>query len=84
MSVKVGINGFGRIGRNILRAIIENNYDINVVGIHDLGPIETNAHLFKYDSVHGTFFGDISTWGCWGDGGPRHMIHLFFLSILYL
>ncbi len=62
MSVKVGINGFGRIGRNILRAIIENNYDINVVGINDLGPIETNAHLFKYDSVHGTFFGDVNTY----------------------
>ena len=54
MSVKVAINGFGRIGRNILRSIIENkNHNIKVVGINDLGPIETNAHLLKYDSVHG-------------------------------
>ena len=54
MSVKVAINGFGRIGRNILRSIIENKNDnIKVVGINDLGPIETNAHLLKYDSVHG-------------------------------
>ncbi len=46
MSVKVAINGFGRIGRNILRSIIENkNHNIKVVGINDLGPIETNAHL---------------------------------------
>ena len=51
MSVKVAINGFGRIGRNILRSIIENkNHNIKVVGINDLGPIETNAHLLKYDS----------------------------------
>ena len=54
MSVKVAINGFGRIGRNILRSIIENkNHNIKVVGINDLGPIETNAHLLKYDTVHG-------------------------------
>ena len=60
MSVKVGINGFGRIGRNILRAIIENKFhNINVVGINDLGSIETNAHLLKYDSIHGTFNGNI-------------------------
>ena len=60
MSVKVAINGFGRIGRNILRAIIENKNDnIKVVGINDLGPIETNAHLLKYDSVHGLLNKDI-------------------------
>ncbi len=54
MSVKVAINGFGRIGRNILRSIIENKIEnIKIVGINDLGPIETNAHLLKYDSVHG-------------------------------
>ena len=56
MTVRVGINGFGRIGRNILRAIIEDGRtDISVVAINDLGPVETNAHLLKYDSVHGKF-----------------------------
>ena len=60
MSVKVAINGFGRIGRNILRSIIENkNHNIKVVGINDLGPIETNAHLLKYDSVHGILNTDV-------------------------
>ena len=60
MSVKVAINGFGRIGRNILRSIIENkNHNIKVVGINDLGPIETNAHLLKYDSVHGILNRDV-------------------------
>ena len=60
MSVKVAINGFGRIGRNILRSIIENKNDnIKVVGINDLGPIETNAHLLKYDSVHGILNKDV-------------------------
>ena len=60
MSVKVAINGFGRIGRNILRSIIENKNDnIKIVGINDLGPIETNAHLLKYDSVHGILNRDV-------------------------
>ena len=60
MTVKVAINGFGRIGRNILRSIIENKNDnIKVVGINDLGPIETNAHLLKYDSVHGILNRDV-------------------------
>ena len=60
MSVKVAINGFGRIGRNILRSIIENkNHNIKVVGINDLGPIETNAHLLKYDYVHGILDKDV-------------------------
>ena len=60
MSVKVAINGFGRIGRNILRSIIENKNDnIKVVGINDLGSIETNAHLLKYDSVHGILNRDV-------------------------
>ncbi len=54
MTVRVGINGFGRIGRLALRAIIESGRkDVEVVGINDLGPVETNAHLLKYDSVHG-------------------------------
>ena len=56
MSIRVSINGFGRIGRNILRAIIESGRDdIKVVAINDLGPIETNAHLLRYDTVHGRF-----------------------------
>ncbi len=54
MTVKVAINGFGRIGRNVLRAIIESGRtDIEVVAINDLGPVETNAHLLRFDSVHG-------------------------------
>ena len=56
MTTRVAINGFGRIGRNILRAIIESGRtDIEVVGINDLGPVETNAHLLRFDSVHGRF-----------------------------
>jgi len=56
LSVKVAINGFGRIGRNVLRAILESGRtDIEVVAINDLGPVETNAHLLRFDSVHGRF-----------------------------
>ena len=56
MTVKVAINGFGRIGRNILRGIIESGrQDIEVVAINDLGPVETNAHLLQFDSIHGRF-----------------------------
>src|ERR1700686_3978685 len=56
MTVRVAINGFGRIGRNVLRAIAESGRkDIEVVAINDLGPVETNAHLLRYDSVHGRF-----------------------------
>jgi len=56
MAVRVAINGFGRIGRNILRAIVESGRtDIEVVTINDLGPVETNAHLLRFDSVHGRF-----------------------------
>jgi glyceraldehyde 3-phosphate dehydrogenase len=62
MAVKVAINGFGRIGRNILRAIVENGRtDIEVVAINDLGPVETNAHLLRYDSVHGRFPATVTT-----------------------
>lgn len=62
MAVKVAINGFGRIGRNVLRAIIESGRtDIEVVAINDLGPVETNAHLLRYDSVHGRFPAPVST-----------------------
>ena len=61
MSIRVGINGFGRIGRNVLRAIAEaGRHDIEVVGINDLGPVETNAHLLRYDSVHGRFPGEVT------------------------
>ena len=60
MAVKVAINGFGRIGRNVLRAIIESGRtDIEVVAINDLADIHTNAHLLKYDSVHGRFPGTV-------------------------
>ena len=60
MAVRVAINGFGRIGRNVLRAIIESGRtDIEVVAINDLGPVETNAHLFRFDSVHGRFKGNV-------------------------
>jgi glyceraldehyde 3-phosphate dehydrogenase len=56
MTVRVAINGFGRIGRNVLRAIIESGRkDIEVVAINDLAPVETNAHLLRFDSVHGRF-----------------------------
>jgi glyceraldehyde 3-phosphate dehydrogenase len=58
--IKVGINGFGRIGRLILRAILENyKGKIQIVGINDLGSIEANAHLIKYDSTHGTLNNDV-------------------------
>lgn len=70
MTVKVAINGFGRIGRNILRAIIESGRkDIEVVAINDLGPVETNAHLLRYDSVHGRFPGEVKTGEDWIDAG---------------
>lgn len=60
MAVRVGINGFGRIGRNVLRAIHESGRkDIEVAGINDLGSIETNAHLLRHDSVHGPFPGTV-------------------------
>ena len=62
MTVKVAINGFGRIGRNVLRAIIESGRtDIEVVALNDLGPVETNAHLLRYDSVHGRFPHTVTT-----------------------
>jgi glyceraldehyde 3-phosphate dehydrogenase len=64
MSVRVAINGFGRIGRNVLRAIIESGRtDIEVVAINDLGPVETNAHLMRFDSVHGRFPGTVTVAG---------------------
>ncbi|MET3598734.1 type I glyceraldehyde-3-phosphate dehydrogenase [Martelella mangrovi] len=70
MTVKVAINGFGRIGRNVLRAIVESGRkDIEVVAINDLGPVETNAHLLKYDSVHGRFPHEVTVKGDTIDAG---------------
>ena len=64
MTLKIAINGFGRIGRNVLRAILENDVqDIEVVAINDLSPPETLAHLLKYDSVHGRLAADVSVSG---------------------
>jgi glyceraldehyde 3-phosphate dehydrogenase len=64
MSIRVAINGFGRIGRNILRAIVESKRnDIVVVAVNDLGPVDTNAHLLRYDSVHGRFPGRVEVNG---------------------
>ena len=64
MTDRIAINGFGRIGRNVLRAIIESGRtDIEVVAINDLGPVETNAHLMRYDSVHGKFPGTVTVEG---------------------
>ena len=74
MTVKVAINGFGRIGRNVLRAIIESGRtDIEVVALNDLGPVETNAHLLRYDSVHGRFPGTVTTGPDWIDAGRGPM-----------
>jgi glyceraldehyde 3-phosphate dehydrogenase len=66
MAIKVAINGYGRIGRNVLRAIYESgrNHEIQVVAINDLGDAETNAHLTQYDTAHGKFPGTVSA-----DGG---------------
>jgi len=70
MTVRVAINGFGRIGRLVLRSIVEHGRkDIEVVAINDLGPVETNAHLLRYDSVHGRFPGTITSGEDWIDVG---------------
>jgi glyceraldehyde 3-phosphate dehydrogenase len=70
MAVRVAINGFGRIGRLVLRAAMESGRDdIEFVGVNDLGPVDTNAHLVKYDSVHGVFPGDVSIGEDWMDLG---------------
>src|SRR5580765_6470879 len=64
MALRVAINGFGRIGRLVLRAIVESGRrDIEVVAVNDLGPVETNAHLLRYDSVHGRFPAQVSVDG---------------------
>jgi glyceraldehyde 3-phosphate dehydrogenase len=70
MAVRVAINGFGRIGRLVLRSIVEHGRsDIEVVAINDLGPVETNAHLLRYDSVHGRFPASVTTGEDWIDVG---------------
>ena len=65
MTIRIAINGFGRIGRNILRALYENGYreKIQVVAVNDLGDLQANAHLFRYDSIHGRFTGSVSQEG---------------------
>lgn len=74
MTLKVAINGFGRIGRNVLRAIIESGRtDIEVVAINDLGPVETNAHLLRFDSVHGRFPATVTTTATTMDAGRGPM-----------
>ncbi len=76
MTITIGINGFGRIGRCTLAHIAESNRnDVQVVAINATGPIETNAHLLKYDSVHGRFPGTVqgdgrdAGSGAWADPG---------------
>ena len=70
MAIRVAINGFGRIGRLVMRAALEHaNKELEVVGINDLGPVETNAHLLRYDSVHGRFAGEVTTGKNWIDAG---------------
>lgn len=61
MTIKIAINGYGRIGRNVLRAIYEEGYrkDMEVVAVNDLGDAKTNAHLTIYDTVHGKFAGEV-------------------------
>src|ERR1700752_5001307 len=64
MAIRVAINGFGRIGRNVLRAIYESKRtDVQIVAINDLGSVETNAHLLRFDSVHGRFPGEVTVDG---------------------
>ena len=64
MAVRVAVNGFGRIGRLVMRAIIESRRnDVQIVGVNDLGPVETNAHLLKYDSIHGRLDVDVKVDG---------------------
>ena len=65
MAIKVAINGYGRIGRNILRALYEagRTNEIQIVAVNDLGDANTNAHLTKYDTAHGKFNGEVSVEG---------------------
>ncbi|HEX6443058.1 MAG TPA: type I glyceraldehyde-3-phosphate dehydrogenase [Stellaceae bacterium] len=70
MAVRVAINGFGRIGRLVFRAAMEHpSREIEIVGVNDLGPVETNAHLLRYDSIHGRYPHDVTTGENWLDAG---------------
>ncbi len=70
MTTTLAINGFGRIGRLVLRALIDQKRsDLEVVALNDLGPVETNAHLMRFDSVHGRFDGEVTTGADWMDVG---------------
>jgi glyceraldehyde 3-phosphate dehydrogenase len=70
MAIRVAINGFGRIGRLVMRAALEHpGKELEIVGINDLGSVETNAHLLRYDSVHGRFAGEVTTGADWMDAG---------------
>src|SRR5271155_941103 len=70
MAIRVAINGFGRIGRLVMRAALEHaSKELDIVGINDLGSVETNAHLLRYDSVHGRFAGEVTTGENWMDAG---------------
>jgi glyceraldehyde 3-phosphate dehydrogenase len=70
MAIRVAINGFGRIGRLVMRAALEHaSREIEIVGINDLGSVEINAHLLRYDSVHGRFAGEVTTGENWMDAG---------------
>src|SRR6516164_5278582 len=70
MAIRVAINGFGRIGRLVMRAALEHPAkELEVIGVNDLGPVETNAHLLRYDSVHGRFAGEVTTGDNWMDAG---------------
>ena len=70
MTTTLAINGFGRIGRNVLRALLESGReDLEIVAINDLGPVETNAHLLEFDSVHGRFPGPVTVTGETIDAG---------------
>jgi glyceraldehyde 3-phosphate dehydrogenase len=76
MAIRVAINGFGRIGRLIMRAALEHaSKELEIVGINDLGPVETNAHLLRYDSIHGRFAGEVTTGENWLDAG-RGKVHV--------
>ena len=70
MTTTLAINGFGRIGRLVLRALMDQKRtDLQVVAINDLGPVETNAHLMRFDSVHGRYDGEVTTGADWMDVG---------------
>ena len=70
MAVRVAINGFGRIGRLVMRAALEHpEKQLEIVGVNDLGPVATNAHLLKYDSIHGRFPGEVTSGDNWMDAG---------------